>query len=189
MNKKSIILTLFVLVALAQLFVPYKMIWDREVILKEGVEIKLKTAPIDPNDPFRGKYIVLDYEENTIQTDSVEKWISGEDIYVFYTADADGFVKIKSVSRDMNPEEKIYVKAKVGNRIWNDTTSIRIDYDFDRFYMEESKAKGAEEAHQKAQIDSTKTTYALVSVKDGNAVVKDVFIDDVSVRELVKKNK
>nr|WP_321451817.1 GDYXXLXY domain-containing protein [uncultured Carboxylicivirga sp.] len=187
MNKKSILLTLFVVVALAQLFVPYKMIWDRETILKEGTDIKLKTAPIDPNDPFRGKYIVLDYDENTIKKDSIEHWSKGDKVFVYFSNDKDGFAKIASVTREVSDEDKPYVKATIGNRFWDDTTSIRIDYDFDRFYMEESKAKGAEEAHRQAQRDTSKISYALVSVKDGEAVVKDVFIDDVSVRELAKE--
>ena len=189
MNKKSIILALFILVAVAQLFVPYKMIWDREAILKEGMEIKLKTAPIDPNDPFRGKYIVLDYDENTIKKDSTEQWSRGDKVFVYFRNDEDGFATIASVVREVSDEDKPYVKATIGNRLWNDTVSIRINYDFDRFYMEESKAKNAEEIHRQAQRDTSKISYALVSVKDGEAVVKDVFIDDVSVRELAKEGK
>jgi len=50
-NKQILI---FALVALAQLYVPAKMVWNQESILEEGTEYKFKTAPVDPNDPFRG---------------------------------------------------------------------------------------------------------------------------------------
>ena len=63
-NKKTQIV-LFVLVALAQLYVPAKMIWDQEDVLKNGSEYKFKTDPVDPNDPFRGKYITLSFDNNT----------------------------------------------------------------------------------------------------------------------------
>ena len=55
MIKMKILLSVFILVALVQLFVPAKMILDREDILDMGKEYKFKTEPIDPNDPFRGK--------------------------------------------------------------------------------------------------------------------------------------
>ncbi|MCU4166166.1 GDYXXLXY domain-containing protein [Carboxylicivirga caseinilyticus] len=188
MNRKSIILPLFILVALVQLFVPSKMIWDREAILREGTEIKLKTAPIDPNDPFRGKYIVLDYEENSIKKDSTESWSRGDEVFVYFSMDKDGFAKIESVSRAIIDDNQLFVKATIGNRIWNDTAMIRVDYDFNRFYMEESKAKNAEIVHREALNDTSKISYALVSIMNGDAVVKDVFIDDVSVHELAKED-
>ena len=62
MNKKILLISAFVLVVLVQLYVPAKMIWGREEVLNTGTEYKFRTAPIDPNDVFRGKYINLNYE-------------------------------------------------------------------------------------------------------------------------------
>ena len=55
--------------------------------------------------------------------------------------------------------------------------------------MEESKAYEAEQIYIENQIDSSKKTYALVSIKNGDAVLKDVLIDGVSIREVVKENR
>lgn len=66
MNKKKILLLSFFLVAVVQLYVPSKMIWDREEVLRTGTEYKFRTAPIDPTDPFRGKYITLRFDDNTV---------------------------------------------------------------------------------------------------------------------------
>ncbi|HMB62545.1 MAG TPA: hypothetical protein VKN36_05700, partial [Eudoraea sp.] len=60
------------------------------------------------------------------------------------------------------------------------------DYPFDRFYMEESKANEAELTYRQSQRDTSKITYALVRIKNGEAVLKDVMIDGISIRELVK---
>lgn len=54
MTNKKTLLSVFILVAIVQLYVPAKMILDREDILDTGKEYKFKTEPIDPNDPFRG---------------------------------------------------------------------------------------------------------------------------------------
>jgi uncharacterized membrane-anchored protein len=37
------------------------MILDRASILRNGVEVRLATAPVDPRDLFRGDYVVLTY--------------------------------------------------------------------------------------------------------------------------------
>ncbi|MBA4241981.1 MAG: GDYXXLXY protein, partial [Sphingobacteriaceae bacterium] len=52
MANKKLLLVTFCVVALIQLYVPAKMIFDSEDILTTGKEFKFKTEPIDPNDPF-----------------------------------------------------------------------------------------------------------------------------------------
>jgi hypothetical protein len=52
--------------------------------------------------------------------------------------------------------------------------------------MEESKAYDAELAYRESVIDTTQIAYGLVAVKDGDAVLKDVMIDGVSIGEIVK---
>lgn len=55
--------------------------------------------------------------------------------------------------------------------------------------MEETKAYEAEQAYIQSQQDTTKITYALVKIKNGNAVLKDVIIDGTSIKEIVKANR
>lgn len=52
--------------------------------------------------------------------------------------------------------------------------------------MEESKAKGAENAYREVVRDRIKIAYGIVFVKDGRAVLKDVILDDIPIREYVK---
>lgn len=186
MNSKKVLLPLFILVALAQLYLPAKMIWDKEDVLDSGKEYKFKTAPIDPSDPFRGKYIVLSYDENIVEIPDEHDWIRGEVIYVSMTEDNEGFAKIKSISKEKIAPNENFVKAKVGFITSFEITKLTIDYPFDRFYMEESKAYDAELTYRESQRDTTKITYALVNVKNGDAVLKDVLIDGIPIRELVK---
>lgn len=189
MNNKNILLTAFIVVAIVQLAVPAKMIWDKERILETGKEFKFETAPIDPSDPFRGKYIVLQYKENSIQVDSKDAWVEGEKIYVILKTDSKGFAAINNVSKEKPADNTDYVKAKVQFISGVHSKTIGISYPFDRFYMEESKAYDAERAHIESQLDSTKTTYALINIKNGDAVLKDVLIDGVSIAEIVKGNR
>lgn len=183
MNNKKIIFIVFILVALAQLFVPAKMILDREEVLNEGKEFKFRTAPIDPNDPFRGKYIVLSFENNTVDIQNQEDWLEGEAIYVLLSEDGSGYVTLDSVSKDKSAFTQDFLKAKVS---WVNGNKLTVEYPFDRYYMEESKAYDAELEYRESQIDTTRIAYALVSIKDGEAVLKDVLIDGIPIREIVK---
>jgi uncharacterized membrane-anchored protein len=189
MINKKILLPVFILVALVQLFVPAKMILDREDILDKGKEYKFKTEPIDPNDPFRGKYITLRYEDDMIEIQNEADWIRGEIIYVFLTTDNEGFAKIQSVSKENPTNKQDFLKTKVSYVTGNGANKLTIDYPFDRYYMEESKAYDAELTYRESQLDTSQIAYALVSINDGEAVLKDVLINGVSIREIVIKER
>lgn len=188
MNRK-IILPAFLAVALVQLYVPAKMIWDSENVLRTGTEYKFKTAPVDPNDPFRGKYITLSYEENTVDVENEKDWKTGEKVYVCLTTDTDGFAKIKSASKEKPTDDEDFVTANVRFASGNGSNTLTVAYPFDRYYMEESKALDAERTYRQSQQDTSKVTYALVNIRQGEAVLKDVLIDGVSLREIVKANR
>lgn len=189
MNNKKTLLIVFIVVAIVQLAVPAKMIWDKERVFELGKEFKFETAPVDPTDPFRGKYIVLEYKESSVAIDSESDWKEGQSVYVHLKADRNGFAKIESVSKEKPIGTQDFVKAKVEFIGDMGYTTMNIAYPFDRFYMEESMAFEAEQQYIKSQIDSTKITYALVNIRDGEAVLKDVHIDGVSISEIVKKNR
>ena len=189
MNKKKILLLSFFLVVLVQLYVPSKMIWDREEVLRTGTEYKFRTAPIDPTDPFRGKYITLSFDKNTIDIPGGQDWIAGESIYVSITNDKNGIAKIEDVSKNKPAGKQEFIKARVRSILGTNPGRLTIDYPFDRYYMEESKAYEAELTYRQSQRDTTKLTYALVSIKNGDAVLKDVLIDGISIKEIVETNR
>ena len=188
MNNKYLLLIAFVFVAAAQIYVPASMILEREDILATGKTFKFKTTPIDPNDPMRGKYITLRFDENVFKVIGEQQFDRDEDVFVHLNEDLDGFVEIGKLSAEKPGKEIDFVKVKI-NFIStyndNDTSHISINYPFDRFYMEESKAQEAEITYSESLSDSTTTTYAVVKIKDGEAVLEDVMIDGISITELV----
>ena len=192
---KRIILPLFVLTVSAQLIIPGKMIFDQEQILAHGKEFKFKTAPVDPNDPFRGKYIDLRFKENTLGVSNYGDWKKGQEIFVVIKENQEGFAIPLRVWIKEPSNEKHYLSAKIQSvKATKDEynqltgTEIRIQYPFERFYMEESKAKAAEDIYRKSNRDEKSLTYALVNIKKGKASLKDVMIDGVSIKELVDKD-
>jgi len=187
MNSKKIILPAFIIIALVQLYVPASMIFNKEKVLETGAVYKFKTEPIDPNDPFRGKYIILNFERNTFQVENTEDWTRGEYIYVYLTQGSDGFARINSITKEKLTDNQDFIKTKVKYIASDSTNTITVEYPFNRFYMEESKAYEAEVVYRQSQVDTTNLTYALVSIKNGDAVLKDVLINETPIREIVKE--
>lgn len=183
-NKKLLLIT-FCVVALIQLYVPAKMIFDSEDVLTTGKEFKFKTEPIDPNDPFRGKYITLRFEENHMEQLIDTNWVANQDIYVELIRDVDGYAKIKTISKTEPSNTEDYVKSKVNYYSQFNEKVVYIDYPFERYYMEETKAPDAEIAYRESARDTSQNTYALVSIKKGQAVLKDVFINETSIKTIV----
>lgn len=177
---------IFLVVVVAQIYVPTKMILNREDTLNTGTAYKFKTRPMDPADPFRGKYIALDFEAD-IYTSNDSSWVRDEKVCVYLGVDSLGFATIHSVSKEIDPSiSKDFVEAKAK---WYTArnTELTIEYPFDRFYMEESKAYDAEVAVRENQNDSLiDNVYALVYIKDGQAVLKDVIIYDMSIKDYVE---
>jgi uncharacterized membrane-anchored protein len=188
MSKTKLLFPAFILVAIIQVYVPARMIWNREEVLGAGKEYLFKAAPVDPNDPLRGKFITLRYDESTVAVENEQDWKPGEAIYIYLTTDSEGFAKIKSVSKERSAGDRDFVKANVWLISRDGSHKLTIRYPFDRYYMEESKAFAAEQTYNQSLQDTSKVTYALVSIKDGDAVLKDVLINGTSIREIVKKN-
>jgi len=188
MKNKKYIISLFIVIALVQLYVPAKMIFDSENVLKSGVSFKFKVAPVDPNDPFRGKYVALRYADNFTEVLNENDWKAQEAIYVVLATDNEGFAMIQSVSKDRPTDTENYIAAVV-DQVSNDKSNkLHIAYPFDRFYMDERKANDAEVAYNESmRVTATQITYALVYVKNGNAVLDDILIDGVSILDIVEK--
>ncbi|MGQ2983543.1 GDYXXLXY domain-containing protein [Flavobacterium sp.] len=171
----------FVLTALAQIAVPAKMMYDCEMTERHGTEYKFRTEPIDPADPFRGKYITLSFDNTVYLKDTIRNW--NKDAYVYIIKDKDGFAKVTNVSCDPINSKKDFFKAKA----WGYNGMLHIEFPFDRYYMEEGKAYEAELAYRDySRRDSLeKPAYAVVAVKDGHSVLKDVIVDGKPIRDYV----
>ena len=186
MNQK-ITIPAFFLMVLAQLYVPASMIFQKERVIAQGTAYKFRTAPIDPNDPFRGKYITLSFNETGVKVENAEEWNNADEVYVYLTTDSSGYAMIQSIAKEQPKGRNDYIKANIDYIMTDTLSTVFVRYPFDRFYMEESKAPVAETIYNEAAIDSNQVAYALVMVMNGDAVVRDIFIDDVSITEIIRK--
>lgn len=171
--------------------VPAKMIWQKEAVLRNGKLFHFRTEPIDPAHPFKGRYIILNYEAGIYITTHLDSTIDeyGQDIYVLLKKDSEGFAQVQQLVKEKPQNSVDFVKASIYyiNRYENDSARVQINFPFTEFYMNEFKAPKAESIYRESTIDSTQKTYALVSVLDGDAVVKDVIINDKPIKQVINE--
>lgn len=185
MQYKSLKIGLFVLLALAQLYFPASMIWQQQKTITEGKAYRFETAPVDPNDPFRGKYITLRFTTENFYSDEIENLPEAGKVFVLLGEDENGLAKIENVQSSQPEANKDYFIAEVDYKNLN-RGFVNLSFPFDKYYMEESKAYEAEMAHWRARRDTSQLTYALVMVSEGNTALEDVILDGVSIKEVVE---
>lgn len=185
---KKLILPAFALMVLAQWMVPVKMIVDSELVLDEGVVYRFRTQPIDPSDPFRGKYVTLSFAVSRVETDTLYQYERGETVYALLSVDSAGFVKIENISPERPqdiPDTMLQTTVRYASS-YKGRQNVQLNFSFDRFYVEESKAATAEQAYWSAQRDSAQIAYAVVKIRNGQGVIENVMINDRPILDIVQ---
>ncbi|MCF7849852.1 MAG: GDYXXLXY domain-containing protein [Kiritimatiellales bacterium] len=186
--KKLACLLLLVTIAV-QFAIPAIMIRQKERILQNGTVHRFRAQPVDPADPFQGRYVQLSFEQDYISCAEHEVALvrRGEHLYVTLNKDVDGFTVLADWSR-ARPETGEYLKTPCGGKKWewnreiktNVFKGISFDLPFDRFYMDEAKAPRAEKAVRDAI--ATTNCWADVRILNGAAVIEDVVAEGRSLR-------
>jgi uncharacterized membrane-anchored protein len=167
----------FIALCLVQISVPAAMILKRELTLRYGTQYLFKTAPVDPYDAFRGRYVALFFDQNTISGDwSKSSLRSGSKAYALLGVDSAGFAYISHVQTS-RPKHEPYIQVRIA---WVGTHQISVELPFDRFFMQEFDAPKAEREFLRIPRSAV-AIYAQVRVRKGFAVVADLMIDGVPV--------
>lgn len=196
-------LLLFSLLIVVQIAVPLRMIQQRETVLREGELFRFKTEPIDPADPFQGRYVWLRIEKDYVhlsksQTDAIDYKAHG---YATLSTDDQGFAQFNGWSDEKPRDTQHYLKTRALGRSvrWesNDEApsgerkrihqGLRIDIPFTRFYMDEAKAPRAEIRARDATRN--KDCWVTVRIYNGQAVIEDVIAEGQSLRDLAAETK
>ncbi len=176
--KKLPLILLGLLIAV-QFAVPLSMIRSWENVLRNGKLFRFKTRPIDPADPFQGRFVRLgipSYVENRAGQSTPLN--ARPAVYVTVENDDEGFAAFSEWSLE-KPEGENYLKTRIR---YFPQGGINIGIPFDRYYMDEAKAPRAERLVRSA----TRNTNCWVEVRilDGKAVIENVFAEGQSLRDL-----
>lgn len=183
--KNRLIINLFFCAALIQIVTPLSMIIKRESVLKNGEQFKFKTAPVDPYDAFRGRYIALEIEKDRVPSPQGVTLSHGQIVYALIAIDEQGFAEFTTATTS-RPRAVSYIQTKVR---YVSNGNVHLDLPIDRYYMEEKAAPVAERIYRQHSRQNKQDAYVLVRVKDGFAVIEALYVGDRRIEEAVKNLK
>ena len=186
MKNMKWLLPVFVVVALVQLAVPAGMIVRREITLKEGKAYKFHTAPVDPYDAFRGRYVALSLEPNSVAVPANSNFEYRSKVYVTLEEGPDGFARFTGATIEP-PVGRDYIKADSWGSYPAGKLTLRLP--FDRFYMEESAAPKAEKAYREHSRRGQQDAYVTIRVRNGFAVLENLYVAGKPITEFVREQK
>lgn len=182
-NKTSkLIFTALCLICFIQLGSLGFLIKSNEIILSKGKDFVFKTVPVDPFDPFMGRYVQLGFEEENILLDDLGSGQTCKDFqplkkaFVSIEKDKDGFAKVVAISKVKPENTKNYIKATVSYCFDN---KIYLNFPFDRFYVQEDIAPEIE----KKTRDRKNIGLATVRVSEGRSLLTKLEIVDAETHK------
>lgn len=178
---KKLLILIFVLVALAQLSVPAIMAWGRVQTLAHGRVWKFKTAPVDPEDALRGRFIWLRFmaEDYTVP----EKFVGVDHVYAVLKEGADGFAEIDHVSTAPVSGDNV-MKVEPGPYWESKGQQIRIP--FNQFWVTEKSAPQAEKVYREKSGRGEQNAYVTVRVRNGDAALEQLYIDNQPLADYLR---
>jgi len=176
---KSWRLIVFVLVAFAQLAVPASLIWKREQTLRHGSVWKFRTAPVDPVDAFRGRYVALQFEAETQEITPPPNVGSGETVFVTLKQNAVGFAEIDQVSLT-KPSADDFFEAQLSGKT--------VALPFDKYWVTERDAPAAEAAYRNLSRRDNQNAFVTVRVFRGDAAIEQLYLDNQPLPDYLRAN-
>jgi uncharacterized membrane-anchored protein len=161
-------LIVFVLAAFAQLAVPGSLIWKREQTLRLGHVWKFRTAPVDPVDAFRGRYIALHFDAETQEISPPSNFGSGQTVFVILRTNSEGFAEIDQVFSNP-PARDDFVEARLSGK----TVSLP----FDKYWATERDAPATEAAYCAQSRREKRNAFVTVRVFRGDAAIEQLYLD------------
>ena len=190
---KPLTIICFIVVAAAQWFVTGHMIWKHEEIIKKGKVLRFESAPYDPENPFLGRYVSLNfqpllYRQNSGKNRSVVDFAikRGQKVFVTLTSNPQGYAQISGLSLNRPATgDYLLIESSFVDQYGKDTTSYGFFLPFREFYMEESRAPMAERIYAERLRDSTTRSYATVRIWQGEGLIENVFINDSTLQQII----
>ena len=172
-------LLVFAVVGLAQLAVPASLIWKREQTLRHGSVWKFRTAPVDPVDAFRGRYVALQFEVETQEVLPPPNASSGQTVFVTMRPNAEGFAEIDQVLANP-PTGDDFIEAKLAGK----TVSLP----FDKYWLSERDAPATEAAYFAQSRRDKRNAFVAVRVFRGDAALDQLYLDGQPLGEYLRAN-
>lgn len=168
MNKRLL------LIILLQIALLLTIVGKYQYVAVTGQKVLLKTAPVDPVDPFHGEYVVLNYEVARIDGRTVPHDVTQADqdrqVYVVLSKKANPWYEATGVYRSFPALEAGQIVLKGTLRYYgaDELQEMSIGYGIDRFYVEENTGRDIENKRDQLTMVEIRVT------NNGDAVISQL---------------
>jgi len=173
---------LFAGMVAVQLGLPAWLIARHEMVLEHGKVYRFQTAPVDPADVLRGRYVALRFAAESVTLGHGANYAYRADTYAILGTNSSGFAVVTDLV-SQPPAAGDYVKC---SSVWGSGSNWTARFEFNRYYMNENLAPNAEAAVREHSRRAQSDACAIVRVLDGAAVVESLLIGDKPIEEFIQ---
>lgn len=167
----------------AQLFIPASMISRYQSTLSDGKAYRFAVIPVDPVDPFRGRYVQLNFGRQHIPYNGDSPLKRHSIAYASLRINSNGLAETVELFAK-KPTSGDFVNVKVGYADAQEYYYVR--FLFDRYYATESKAPKIETALSTNQAGlNDQQVIAQVNIKNGLGVINELYIGDQTIHQFL----
>ncbi|NOT41476.1 MAG: GDYXXLXY domain-containing protein [Alphaproteobacteria bacterium] len=148
------------LLAAAQTIALGYMIVDRQAMLNASRVVTLKVVPVDPMDPLRGEFVILNYAISRLkpaELDGEDKFNNADTIYVTLQNKGEDWAAVAIGHRPVAVQGGVVIKGTVNyaNEFTVDaktTTELNITYGIESFFVPQGMGRDIEDTRQKGDL-------------------------------------
>lgn len=170
------------LALLLQWLVPLSLIVGREQVIRNGTEVRMVVVPIDPSDPFRGRYVRINPQpEGSGEVVLPAGLKRGQTAYAVLTTDERGYARLERIV-EARPESGLSLKGLVRS-----PGSSTLDFGLDRYYLNEKLAPAAE-ALLRDRLQTESEVAVTIRLYKGRGVITGLTVDDQPVETVLARS-
>ncbi len=180
---------MFGIVMLLYLWYPYTMIQGQEQILHEGVAYRFKTRPIDPVDAFRGRYIILGYDNFEFDHDEgSNKFEYGQKVFATLAKDSAGYAYFSELLTTAPSSGDFLLTTCLNYR--KGKIRLQVPENMNKYFLNESIAPEAERLYRQFNSDRTNRdsvfVYVDTRVFEGKVLLEKVYFKGETVENYIR---
>jgi hypothetical protein len=177
---------LFAIAAVIQWLLPLMGVWQHERVIRHGAAVRVRCTAPDPFDPLRGRYLTVRPEDATLPKPDDLPTDRPIPVWATLVADTAGLSKIESISLvPVAGPTVVKLSARVLTRDPDHPTVI-VQWPIQRYYLNERLAPDAD-AIVAERLRTDARPVAELRILEGRAVLTDVLLDGVPIREVAKR--
>lgn len=153
---------------------------EKSYVLAKGNVYKMKITGLDPFDPFRGRYLTINFKQD--RADFIDKYNVTEEefyskkVYLVFGKGADGLDRIEYATV-VKPTDRDYVVPKYAYL----EKKVNFTMPFDSYYVNTNDAT----AMESVLANNIQDAYVTIRVLNDKAVLEKLYIGDKTIEQFV----